>query len=1151
MPLIEYISASLGGAVARAVLRMWLGGGLEGELGLSLLQMAEKGATSSREAKRIRRSFERLEEEIGEKLVPLVEVEFRRVPANEIEAAILVASETVDAARLDDAALFAVDLEPLRLERMIRRAAPRAAEEKMLSEAATGIYDFAVSEASNYIVEVFMSLPDFNKKEARELLSRESAILDLVQEVLDHLPGPGIGGRGDRDRFEGDYRREVARKLDRLELFGLRSSDQARRFDLSVAYIALTASRKKSPRSQPAGKMTKKGPVADRSDQDGSTIEELLASGRRHLVRGEAGSGKTTLLQWLAVSSARGSFGEALDDWNGTTIPFFIQLRRFADQGLPLPSEFPAAISPSVAERAPQGWVIEQMDQGRALVLIDGVDELTEDARELAEEWLMDLVNLYPRAIYVVTSRPPAVSATWLGGARFEGCFLDPMEIGSIDTFIEHWHSAAKADSSDPDELQELGRLTARLQTTVRENSQLRGLATSPLLCAMICALHRDWRSQLPKDRVELYRIGLEMLLERRDAVREVPSAAGMSRSQKELLLEDFAFWLLINGRSSSNREQAESLVASKLDALSGVDASPGDVLDDLLLRSGVVREPTAGQIDFIHRTFQEYLGAKRIAAEQSVGLLVEKASEDQWQEAIVLAPGLGSQQFGEELVTSLLERARGDASNRHRLQLLAVACLETAPALARDLREEIKAVLEVLIPPRSLSEAKAIASAGEVAIPMLAEQHQGPVATVAPSARALALIGGPSALATLERFGGDPRVTVAREILRGWDYFPVKEYAARVLSKSRLDSGPLHLDTREQVDCIRDLPKARRLAVSGRVADGGSEWDLSGIEEISSLLFLRIDGVKGLGVLPLPRDAGKAMATLHVRSCPGLVRVDLTDADRLQSLTLIGNPDLTALDGLTQSTALKRLTLSGSGSLDRTSFEVPEGIEELSLSDVPFGDLAPLGRCAKLTDLYLSAIPELGEAELPRGLHNLERLVFDECPAIPALGALANFESLQTLVLSDTRISGSDLATLPSQLTSLDLTWCEGLVEIDEIAALGNLEMLDLSFSEDVVDLSPVSHCKELYWLGLSGCFRVESLQSLSALRELRSLDLDGCVSLESLEPIGDLPKLERVDLRGCPAHLDPTSLLDRGVYVRRGPAPWATAAQQGSEWE
>jgi predicted NACHT family NTPase len=171
-------------------------------------------------------------------------------------------------------------------------------------------------------------LPGFGLRAIQETLQREGEIATLVKQVLEAMPlskGAGAGDESD-EAFESQYRQNIARELDRLQLFGITKERVSPRYGLSVAYITLSA-------AQPAPESPK-----DDEDEDASVsslaVDEALAGSQRVLVRGEAGSGKTTLLQWLAVQSARDAFTGALAPWSGR-VPFFIQLRRWVGKDLP------------------------------------------------------------------------------------------------------------------------------------------------------------------------------------------------------------------------------------------------------------------------------------------------------------------------------------------------------------------------------------------------------------------------------------------------------------------------------------------------------------------------------------------------------------------------------------------------------------------------------------------------------------------------------------------------------------------------------------------------------------------------------------------------------------------------------------------------
>ncbi|MFD0486407.1 NACHT domain-containing protein [Saccharopolyspora spinosporotrichia] len=55
-----------------------------------------------------------------------------------------------------------------------------------------------------------------------------------------------------------------------------------------------------------------------------------------------------------------------------------------------------------------EGWTHRQLLAGRALLLVDGVDELTDGERPKVRRWLGRLLRSYPRTRIVVTSRPAA-----------------------------------------------------------------------------------------------------------------------------------------------------------------------------------------------------------------------------------------------------------------------------------------------------------------------------------------------------------------------------------------------------------------------------------------------------------------------------------------------------------------------------------------------------------------------------------------------------------------------------------------------------------------------------------------------------------------------------------------------------------------------
>src|SRR5262249_39776756 len=275
-------------------------------------------------------------------------------------------------------------------------------------------------------------------------------------------------------------------------------------------------------------------------------------------------------------------------------------------------------------------------------------------------------------ARFVVTSRPPAVAHNWLKRAGFAELELQPMLPEDVYTFVDLWHAAAQSELASPDELLEIGHCREKIRQTLRDNPSIRTLATSPLLCAMLCALNRDRHTQLPRGRMELYQVALETLIHRRDIEREIPSGpiADLGATDKQLLLQDIAYWMLQNNKTDVEVEEIRQRLARKIRCMPKGRATPQDVLRDFHFRMGLVRQPLVDHVDFIHRTFQEFLGAKEAVDEGDVGVLIDNAHLDQWREVVILAAGHAQKKQRKQLIRGLLRRGNKQRDKRHRFHL-------------------------------------------------------------------------------------------------------------------------------------------------------------------------------------------------------------------------------------------------------------------------------------------------------------------------------------------------------------------------------------------------------------------------------------------------------------------------------------------------
>lgn len=95
-------------------------------------------------------------------------------------------------------------------------------------------------------------------------------------------------------------------------------------------------------------------------------------------------------------------------------------------------------------------------------------------------------------------------------------------------------------------------------------------------------------------------------------------------------LLQRIAIWLVRNGRVELSREQAVRQLELAMKGLRHVreQGTTEEVLTHLLNRSGLLQAPSTDSVQFIHRTFQDYLAAKEFQESDSLDELLKHVAE-------------------------------------------------------------------------------------------------------------------------------------------------------------------------------------------------------------------------------------------------------------------------------------------------------------------------------------------------------------------------------------------------------------------------------------------------------------------------------------------------------------------------------------------
>ncbi|MFD5078911.1 NACHT domain-containing protein [Streptomyces sp. NPDC058371] len=805
--------------------------------------------------------------------------------------------------------------------------------------------------------------------------------------------------------FEQRYRQYVARRHEKLSVIGLDLACPDRScWPLDAAYLSLEL-------AATSPDQTSAIPGMDELERTGAGVraEQALSENPRVLIRGLAGSGKTTLMQWLAVGAARQNLPKELDHLNDH-IPFILPLRTLArTDSFPDPDHYLAAVNCPLNSAQPAGWVDGVMSDGQGLLLIDGVDEVSQDQRPRTREWLLELLSAYPLNQFVVTTRPTAVPDGWLANSGFGELTVQPMAIKDVSVFISRWHDAARKGVTAPEEVEQLDHLEVKLRETVRSQHGLAQMTTTPLLCALVCALHRDRHGHLPHGRMELYAAALSMLLHRRDSERNIqPEGLRLSERQSMRLLQRLAYWMVDNGQTEISRIDALHHIGEALPSMPDV-SEQGDaltVLDHLVERSGVLRAPDDDTVDFVHRTFQDYLAAKAAVDKRNIGVLVKHAHDDRWEDIVRMAVAHATPDDADQILRRLVSRGDRNTANvqlRTRLYLLAAACLDYATELDPEVRREVHSRTAALLPPRSVQEAHILAAAGRVIIDLL----PGPEGLEEDEAEAVVytagMIGGDAAMALLKKYIGCDKGLVPWYMQMHWNQFEIGEYAREVLA--RMPKLPiLAIQSHEQMEELTCL------AVPGNISLTG-DFTVSQIEgviertTVRSLALYKNDTLVSLDFLA----ARNSLRELSINSCAHLG--DLTPLSGMPISTVrIWQDDWnseTGIDGLTQ---LRTLELN---------------------SILPYSHIGELPACTNLTSLDLgyrtcSSVTLQGITRWP----NLERLRVFVQFHVEEFPEISNLEHLSTLELFGWH-SGEYVSTL-SPMESVETLVLASLYEFD-----------------------------------------------------------------------------------------------------------------------
>lgn len=681
---MEKIVVSMISITFRILLRYWAKDSSKNNILTSniidITQFAEKHGLSYLDAKKFNRTIEDFIDTIAKDFIK----EFgTQIEDEERQKAILYQiQKDIQKIDLTESKLISLSNNPNTLQTLIMEQSKE--ERTSWSSLESGLYINCVKYISKMGMDFVSQFPTFSASALNIIIQRQEEYSSKLDDILweihsmaDLLKSSDVKYR----EYENVYRENVIEKYGKVELIGSKLQDRhVKRYDITSAYVELNC-------------------ISDKTMEE-LELSKVFKTNNVVWIKGEAGAGKTTFLQWIAVCSAKGD-RIAIENIENT-IPIVVGLRNI---------EWPLnlhnvvnKITSSEGIYCPDGWIHELLKKQEVILLFDGLDEISKARRDEIFSYIEDTTKKYPKIKILLTARNSVKDDINCTKSCYE---IMPMKMDRIKDFIEYWHeSVLRHDAIIEDN--EIEHLQYKLKQRIVESQSLKDLAHNPLLCAMLCALNYVNNEQLPENKMQLFEQCCEMLMDARDSQRNIDiniydNVPKLDYLTKRRILEEIAFRMLKNGVSSENKQTIIFFLQQLLKDTNIISNSKGNysvenILNFLIERSGIIREPEDGVIDFIHKTFMEFLAVKTICRNGDWDMLIKEACNVNWRETVIMC----FSEMGNINVDNVLKQlvAKGKAECDDRYFLMASLCVSNAKFFYSPIKNEIDEKIKGMIPP-------------------------------------------------------------------------------------------------------------------------------------------------------------------------------------------------------------------------------------------------------------------------------------------------------------------------------------------------------------------------------------------------------------------------------------------------------------------
>jgi DNA replication protein DnaC len=321
----------------------------------------------------------------------------------------------------------------------------------------------------------------------------------------------------------------------------------------------------------------------------------------------------------------------------------------------------------------------------RAVVFLDGMDEVVKNRDKIIDEiekfiqyWInLGKKNKRPsRPIdtggnqVVVTSRVVGYHAAPLR-SNIAHVYVREMDDNAIRSFCELWTQQVLKEELSGMDTEEMNKIiheeSEGLQQAIFDKSKprIKELATNPLLVTILALLYRYQNKQLPKSRVELYEQSINILVGKWKNIHSEGQA--ITKEELNKILEALAEHIHSSPSEDVTEFEMAEILERELKLIRGYqeDEPVGNIIAGQVENFikivkedvGLLSERGEKLYHFLHRTFQEYLAAKRLVANPQTAIqnIIERLSDPVWREPVLLSVAYANSYWSTKRFNSLV----------------------------------------------------------------------------------------------------------------------------------------------------------------------------------------------------------------------------------------------------------------------------------------------------------------------------------------------------------------------------------------------------------------------------------------------------------------------------------------------------------------